>query len=263
MAEQNFDPIMDDEIFPSEGGYVNDKHDPGGETNLGISKRSYPNEDIAGMTRARAKAIYRRDFWNKVQGDRLPPGVDLVAMDAAVNSGVKRSVKWLQASTGLTGIAVDGIMGPATLGYISAHLPATVIKKACAARLGFMRGLTTWSRYGKGWSKRVARVEAKAISMALGGGERAKTALLAEANAAKKQAVTSATNATAGAAGAAGSIGTGVGLDTGHIDPASLPQWAWFAISAALTVLIFNYIGRARHDSERAKALAAEAQKGA
>ena len=79
-------------VLRSEGGYVNDPNDPGGETNMGISKRAYPHENIKGMTRARAATIYRRDYWDAVQGDSLPAGLDLVAFDPAVNSVARREM---------------------------------------------------------------------------------------------------------------------------------------------------------------------------
>ncbi len=50
-------------ILAHEGGYVNHPADPGGETNMGISKRSYPDLDIKNLTVAMAKEIYFRDFW--------------------------------------------------------------------------------------------------------------------------------------------------------------------------------------------------------
>lgn len=56
---ENFQPALS-KTLAHEGGYVNDPHDPGGETNMGISKRSYPNENIRGMTRAREKFILPR-----------------------------------------------------------------------------------------------------------------------------------------------------------------------------------------------------------
>ena len=40
-----FDEIIDN-VLESEGGYVNDKDDAGGETNMGISKKAYPDLDI-------------------------------------------------------------------------------------------------------------------------------------------------------------------------------------------------------------------------
>lgn len=163
MTASNFDASMA-EVFSHEGGYVNDPRDPGGETNMGISKRSYPSEDIRGMTRERAAAIYRRDYWNRVKGDQLPDGIDLVAFDPAVNSGVSRGSRWLQSALGVT---QDGKIGPQTvLAAQTATDGVAVIKRACAARMGFLRGLTSlWSTYSRGWTRRVASVEATAVAM--------------------------------------------------------------------------------------------------
>ena len=149
-----------------EGGHVNDPHDPGGETNLGISKRSYPHEDIRGMTRARAAAIYRRDFWNAVSGDDLPRGLDLVAFDAAVNSGVMRSSKWVQRALL---VEADGRIGQKTL--IAARMLnqsqlEAAISRAVAIRFDFLTRLKTWPRYKRGWTARTEAVEASALAMA-------------------------------------------------------------------------------------------------
>ena len=158
----NFDACMA-EVFKYEGGYVNDQHDPGGETNLGISKRSYPKEDIRNMTRARAAQIYRRDFWDKLRCDELPAGLDLVAFDAAVNSGPSRGAKWLQQALG---VAVDGKVGLATIGAAkNTYTPAAVLR-AVGSRRAFLKTLPTWERYKNGWTKRLDSVEAVASAMA-------------------------------------------------------------------------------------------------
>ena len=158
----NFDACMA-EVFKYEGGYVNDQHDPGGETNLGISKRSYPKEDIRNMTRARAAQIYRRDFWDKLRCDELPAGLDLVAFDAAVNSGPARGAKWLQQALG---VAVDGKVGLATIGAAkNTYAPAAVLR-AVGFRRAFLKTLPTWERYKNGWNKRLDSVEAVASAMA-------------------------------------------------------------------------------------------------
>jgi len=158
----NFDACMT-EVFKHEGGYVNDPHDPGGETNLGISKRSYPKEDIRNMTRARAAQIYRRDFWDKLRCDELPAGLDLVAFDAAVNSGPSRGAKWLQQALG---VAVDGKVGLATIGAAkNTYAPAAVLR-AVGFRRAFLKTLPTWERYKNGWTKRLDSVEAVASAMA-------------------------------------------------------------------------------------------------
>ena len=158
----NFDACMA-EVFKYEGGYVNDQHDPGGETNLGISKRSYPKEDIRNMTRARAAQIYRRDFWDKLRCAELPDGLDLVAFDAAVNSGPSRGAKWLQQALG---VAVDGKVGLATIGAAkNTYTPAAVLR-AVGFRRAFLKTLPTWERYKNGWTKRLDSVEAVASAMA-------------------------------------------------------------------------------------------------
>ena len=164
MAAGNFNAVMD-EVFAHEGGYVNNKKDPGGETNFGISKRSYPGTNIRALTRDRAKEIYRSDFWSRIRGDDLNPGIDLVVMDAAVNSGTTRSLKWIQSAAR---VEADGKIGPVTLRAVNGYLPQTdLIKRACATRMSFLRSLKTWSTFGKGWARRVASVEATAVTMSL------------------------------------------------------------------------------------------------
>lgn len=158
----NFDTCLS-ELLIHEGGYVNHPRDPGGETNFGISKRSYPREDIRGMTRERAGQIYRRDFWDAVKGDDLPAGLDLVAFDAAVNSGASRGARWLQQALG---VEADGKIGPKTIAAAKAADAARVVRAATDARMAFLRGLPTWGDFGKGWTRRVDSVRAKALSLA-------------------------------------------------------------------------------------------------
>lgn len=115
------------------------------------------------MTRARAAVIYRRDYWDAVRGDDLPSGLDFVAFDAAVNSGVSRSVRWLQAAVEAR---VDGIAGPQTLAASHAADPAKAIGSATDARMRFLRSLRTWRVFGTGWARRVASVRAASLEMA-------------------------------------------------------------------------------------------------
>lgn len=158
----NFEACMA-EVFKHEGGYVNDPHDPGGETNMGISKRSYPKENIRGMTRERAAQIYRKDFWDKLKCDDLPAGLDLVAFDAGVNSGPARGAKWLQQAVGVT---ADGKIGPATLMAAKSTYAPAAIMRAVGFRQSFLMQLPTWYRYGNGWKERLESIEKVAGEMA-------------------------------------------------------------------------------------------------
>jgi lysozyme family protein len=100
-------------IFEWEGGYDNDPDDPGGETKYGIDKRSHPTEDIKNLTRERAREIYLAEYWNPLKCSLLPFPVGEIVMNIGVNCGKGRAAKWLQQAAG--GIAVDGIIGPATV----------------------------------------------------------------------------------------------------------------------------------------------------
>ena len=150
-------------ILRKEGGYVNDPHDAGGETNMGISKRAFPDIDIKNLDVETASAIYKKYYWNQVKADQLPSGLDLVVFDGAVNSGPAQSAKWLQKALG---IKADGVIGPVTLvalqdapisptGASDSKATASVIDKVLDQRLAFLKSLPTWSRFGKGWEARV------------------------------------------------------------------------------------------------------------
>ena len=105
-------------VLKHEGGYVNDPTDPGGETNFGISRRSYPDLDIRNLTREQAIEIYRQDFWERWGYDRIRDlAVATKVFDMAVNMGPKRAHTLLQQALGLIGspVVVDGILGPQTL----------------------------------------------------------------------------------------------------------------------------------------------------
>lgn len=148
----NFDRAFE-ELIGHEGDYVNDPRDPGGETKYGISKRSYPNEDIKNMTLARAKSIYKRDFWDKVRGDELPYDVAFNLFDGAVNSGVSQAVKWLQRSVFVTD---DGKFGPRTMEAVLNSNPDRLVARFNGHRLDFMTDLGTWATFSKGWARRIA-----------------------------------------------------------------------------------------------------------
>ena len=105
-----FDEIIG-HVLDSEGGYVWDEDDPGGETNLGISKKAYPNEDIKGMTRERAIYLYKRDYWDKSKAEMLKPELRYIHFDTAVNMGVFGANKILQRCGKVDD---DGIFGAKT-----------------------------------------------------------------------------------------------------------------------------------------------------
>ena len=143
-----------DKLINHEGGYIFNPHDPGGETKFGISKRSYPHLDIHSLTLADAKTIYRRDFWDRAQCDKLHPDLAFDLFDGAVNSGIGQAIRWLQRAVG---VADDGVVGPLTLASINRENDTSAIRARYSGhRLDFMTRLSTWDVFGKGWARRIA-----------------------------------------------------------------------------------------------------------
>lgn len=143
-----------DRLIGHEGGYVNNPDDPGGETNWGISKRSYPGTDIKTLTREGAKAIYLRDFWSRIKGDKLFDGVAYQLFDFAVNSGIDTAVRHFQRALG---VADDGHWGPISQAAANAMSETDALMLINAERLDYMTRLSNWPHASKGWSRRIAQ----------------------------------------------------------------------------------------------------------
>ena len=141
-------------VLGHEGGYVNDPKDPGGETNWGISKRSYPSIDIKNLTRNQAISIYYKDFWLKAHCEELSDGAGYQLLDSAVNSGISQSIRFAQRALG---VSDDGIFGPHTLEAMRSTSEPKFIMLFLAERLDFMRKLKMWPRFGSGWAGRIAQ----------------------------------------------------------------------------------------------------------
>lgn len=143
-------------IVKHEGGYVNNPKDPGGETNWGITKRVAVAHSYTGSMRnlplATAEAIAEKSYWDAVQGDKLPAAVAWQVVDAAYNHGNRQAVKFLQRAIGASD---DGIIGPRTLAAVKAMDQNDIILLFLAERLQFFTNLSTWSVFGKGWSRRI------------------------------------------------------------------------------------------------------------
>jgi len=148
----DFDEAFDI-LIGHEGGHVDHPDDPGGETKYGISKRSYPEVNIAGLTLDEAKAIYRADYWDRVRADELPSELRFLLFDAAVNAGVAQSIKWLQRAVGARD---DGVIGPITLAAIADSNPHQISSNFLGQRLKHMTDLRHWDQFGRGWARRIA-----------------------------------------------------------------------------------------------------------
>ena len=169
--QNNFKECLD-LVLKSEGGWVNNSADPGGETNLGVTKRvweeyvGHPVTTMKNLTPADVAPLYEQKYWRPCYGEVLPRGLDFVTFSMGVNSGPGRSIKLLQSAIGCV---PDGVIGPATRGLISNSNSATFITKFSEARREYYRTLKTFAIFGKGWLNRVDHEEATALNMAKNG----------------------------------------------------------------------------------------------
>ena len=167
--KDNFDKCLE-MLLHHEGGFVNHPRDPGGITNLGVTKRVYEKwvgrivseQEMRDLTVEQVGPIYRNDYWNKCKCDDLPSGLDWSVFDWAVHSGPGRSAKALQ---GIIGATQDGGIGPQTLKLVEKHSPKEMIEKMHDKRQGFYEGLKTFDTFGKGWSRRNLETREKALEL--------------------------------------------------------------------------------------------------
>jgi lysozyme family protein len=148
-----------------EGGYVNHPNDPGGATNKGVTQKVYDSwrsrqglepRDVRAIEDAEVRAIYEQDYWLPPHCDALERQLDLVQFDTAVNMGVGRAVRLLQASINCD---VDGQFGPATMAAATACDVSQTASTYCARRERFYRALADANPrmrfFLKGWLNRL------------------------------------------------------------------------------------------------------------
>jgi lysozyme family protein len=123
--------------------------------------RRVSKAEVKALTKAKATDIYRENYWNKVSGDDLPAGVDYATLDFAIHSGPARAVKMLQK---VVGVDQDGVIGAKTLAAVRKIAADRIINELCDARLAWLKGLGTFSTFGKGWTSRVSRVRSRALA---------------------------------------------------------------------------------------------------
>lgn len=161
-------------ILQAEGGYVNDKLDPGGRTNLGVTQRVWEawigkpatEADMRALTPALVGPVYRKNYWDALHCDDLPPALALCLFDFGVNAGVKRAARYLQTMVDAT---PDGMIGPVAVAeaksWIAAHGLAQAVRMYQRSRRSYYRMLATFPRFGRGWLARCDEVERQAMGM--------------------------------------------------------------------------------------------------
>ncbi len=164
-------------VLAHEGGYVDHPADPGGATNMGITRRTLAEwrgispasaldkQEVRALTREEAARIYRARYWERCAADEMAAGLDLAVFDFAVNSGPDRAVRMLQT---LLGVAADGIVGPLTRAQLERQHAGGgtpgLVEALCKRRLEFLMSLSTFATFGRGWRSRVEAVRKTALA---------------------------------------------------------------------------------------------------
>lgn len=167
--KENFDAALQ-AILKHEGGFVNHKLDPGGMTNLGVTKKVWEEwvgkavgeSEMRALTPETVAPMYRKKYWDAVKADDLPDGLDYLMFDFAINAGPGRAIKTMQKAIGA---APDGAIGPKTMAALKAAHQSELVAKFSAEKEAFYRSLPTFATFGKGWLRRVAEAKTHAETM--------------------------------------------------------------------------------------------------
>lgn len=162
-------------ILHHEGGYVNHPEDPGGETNLGVTKRVYAEfnegkcpKEMKDLEVEDVEPIYRKNYWDRTKCDLIHQGLNLCVFDFAVNAGPGRAAKYLQD---MIGTVVDGGIGPKTIDalgkYVDEHGLDNTIEEYQKRRQGYYESLSHFATFGKGWTRRVEETTEEAYKMSI------------------------------------------------------------------------------------------------
>jgi hypothetical protein len=156
--DSNFDKALAC-VLKSEGLYVNNPADPGGETMRGVTRNAWstwlkrPVEDgeMAKLTVEDVTPFYKALYWESAGCDKMPIGLDYLLFDAAVNMGVGRAVRLLQQSLGCV---PDGVIGPNVINALNITPVDRLLTKFTTQKEQFYKSLKTFSVFGQGWLNR-------------------------------------------------------------------------------------------------------------
>lgn len=163
------------EVLHHEGGFVNHPKDPGGMTNLGVTRRTWESwigrptteAEMRALTPATVAPLYRKRYWDENRCGRMHPALALCVFDFGVNAGPARAARYLQR---LVGAKQDGVIGPATLlavtDFVEREGAAEAVRQFQKSRETYYRQLPTFATFGRGWLRRVREVETAALRLA-------------------------------------------------------------------------------------------------
>lgn len=268
MVAATYDAAMV-RVYADEGGFSDDKYDPGSWTNYGITifdarmyaaefgwivGRQVTRDDMKAMPKWFAAKVYAEKYAKPMRYNDLPAGVDYSVLDAAINSGVGRAPKWLATALKIGPAPIAALVKPANDNPDKVSL----IQRYWNTRLAFLHSLSTWSHFGPGWGRRVANGEAAAVKMWLTIGAQlpapeVKKTMNDQAPKAKAQAKKTATGAATAGGGGGAAAPTVDWSQLGHVGG----KVAMGLIIGLAVVLVVYFVRNTLIHNQRAAAYAA------
>jgi lysozyme family protein len=157
-----------------EGGYSDHPTEPRLASNHGITLArlrrflrdpGLERDDLRHIRCTTVRALYLSDFWNRTRCDSLPPGIDLMVFDHAVNAGSDRAGRALQLACGHRRAEIDGAVGPDTLDRVELTDRLTLLDALAAMQRTGYRQMATYGLFGEGWLARLDRRRTKALEL--------------------------------------------------------------------------------------------------
>lgn len=147
-------------VLKHEGGYVNNPHDKGGETNYGITVGTARQYGYTGSMRtipmSVVEDIYKAKFWDTLNLDDICKkygfALAFQLFDAGVNHGLGNAKRLLQRALG---VVDDGVIGQITLAELERQAPL-VVDLFNAERIEFYTKIASFNHFGRGWMRRMS-----------------------------------------------------------------------------------------------------------
>ncbi len=152
LGDNDYQRALQEYAIPNEKGYVNNINDPGGETNMGISKRYHPNEDIKNLTRERANALLYNEVWNWNGINKLPREIRGFVFDHGIRTSPQNAIETTHRALGIN--PVGDIIGDITLNLLQNTNYEDFLQKYQNLVREQDKNNANYNYFGNGWNNR-------------------------------------------------------------------------------------------------------------
>lgn len=163
LYTQDFEQCLE-KVYEVEGGYSDHPEDKGGKTKYGITENillawieltGIEHIGVEHINKSQAKEIYFDLYWQKIRGNELPDGLDLMVFDHCIHAGQGIAIMHMQKAIGTL---ADGIIGPMTIGAIKSMGEGDVLKAIHNISVGRLVIAKNSPTFFLGWFNRIVNI---------------------------------------------------------------------------------------------------------